>query len=67
MIDDPSLIIIDQELDGYDLLAQELDVVGGTLTINKYETFTSQNPISIDCSPLTWWLIISSKIIIRIY
>ena len=40
MIDDPSLIIIDQEPDEYDILAQELDVVG-TLTINKYETFTS--------------------------
>jgi hypothetical protein len=56
MIDDPSLIITDQEPDGYDLLARELDVVGGTLTIDEYETFTSQNPITIDCSPLTWWL-----------
>jgi hypothetical protein len=56
MIDDPSLIITDQEPDRYDLLARELDVVGGTLTIDEYETYTSQNPISIDCSPLTWWL-----------
>ena len=56
IIDDPSLIITDQEPDGYDLLARELDVVGGTLTIDEYETYTSQNPITIDCSPLTWWL-----------
>ena len=54
MIDDSSLIIMDQELDGYDILARQLDVVGGTLTIDEYETFMSQNPISIDCSPLTW-------------
>jgi hypothetical protein len=56
MIDDPSLIITDQEPDGYDVLARELDVVGGALDIDEYETFTSQKPISIDCSPLTWWL-----------
>jgi hypothetical protein len=55
MIDDPSLIITEQEPDEYDILAQELDVVG-TTTIDEYETFTSQVPISIDCSPLTWWL-----------
>ena len=55
MIDDPSLIITEQEPDEYDILAQELDVVG-TSTIDEYETFTSQVPISIDCSPLTWWL-----------
>ena len=55
MIDDPSLIITEQEPDKYDILAQELDVVGIS-TIDEYETFTSQVPISIDCSPLTWWL-----------
>ena len=55
MIDDPSLIITEQEPDKYDILAQELDVVG-TSTIDEYETFTSQVPISIDCSPLTWCL-----------
>ena len=56
MIDDPSLIITDQEPDEYDILAKELDVVGGTSTIDEYETFASQIPISIDCSPLMWWL-----------
>jgi hAT family C-terminal dimerisation region len=55
MIDDLSLMITEQEPDEYDILAQELDVVG-TSTIDEYETFTSQVPISIDCSPLTWWL-----------
>ena len=55
MIDDLSLMITEQEPDKYDILAQELDVVG-TSTIDEYETFTSQVPISIDCSPLTWWL-----------
>jgi hypothetical protein len=54
MTDDPSFIITDQEPDGYDLLARELDVVSGAFTIVKYETFSSQKPISIDCSPLTW-------------
>ena len=56
MMDDSSLIVTGQEPDEYDLLALELDIVGGTLTIDEYETFTSQIPISIDCSPLTWWL-----------
>ena len=55
MIDDSSLIITEQEPDEYDILAQELDVVG-TSTIDEYETFTSQVSISINCSPLTWWL-----------
>jgi hypothetical protein len=53
MIDDSSLMIMGQEPDEYDLLARELDVVGGTSPIDEYETFTSQIPISIDCSPLT--------------
>ena len=53
MIDDLSLIITDQKPDGYDILARELDVVGGTLTIDEYETYTSQNPISIVCFLLT--------------
>jgi hAT family C-terminal dimerisation region len=42
--------------DEYDLLAQELDVVNATSSIDEYETFTSQMPISIECSPLIWWL-----------
>ena len=56
MMDDSSLMITGQEPDEYDLLARELDVVGGTSSIDKYKTFTSQIPISIDCSLLTWWL-----------
>jgi hAT family C-terminal dimerisation region len=42
--------------DEYELLARELDVVGANSDIDEYETFTSQVPISIDCSPLIWWL-----------
>jgi hypothetical protein len=30
--------------------------VGANGNIDEYETFTSQIPISIDCSPLIWWL-----------
>ena len=49
-------IISKRQPDEYDLLAQELDVVGATSNIDEYEIYTSQMPISIDCSPLTWWL-----------
>ena len=42
--------------DEYELLARELDVVGANSDIDEYETFTSQILISIDCSPLIWWL-----------
>ena len=42
--------------DEYELLARELDVVGANSDIDEYETFTTQVPISIDCSPLIWWL-----------
>ena len=44
------------QLDEYDLLAQELDVVGIVSFVDEYEAYTSQTPILIDCSPLTWWL-----------
>jgi hypothetical protein len=51
----PSLVPRPQ-LDEYDLLAQELDVVGIVSSIDEYEAYTLQTPIPIDCSPLTWWL-----------
>jgi hypothetical protein len=44
------------QLDEYNLLAQELDVVGIVSSIDEYEVYTSQTPIPIDYSPLTWWL-----------
>ncbi|KAF6518215.1 hypothetical protein HZS61_002293 [Fusarium oxysporum f. sp. conglutinans] len=44
------------ELDEYDLLAQELNVIGTEPDVDEYETYTSQPPIPIDCSPLVWWL-----------
>jgi hAT family C-terminal dimerisation region len=44
------------QLDEYDLLAQELDVVSIVSFVNEYEAYTSQTPILINCSPLTWWL-----------
>jgi hypothetical protein len=56
IIDDPSLIITDQELNWYNFLAWELDIVSGILTIDKYKTYTSKNPIPINCSSLIWWL-----------
>jgi hypothetical protein len=44
------------ELDEYDPLAQELNVIGTEPDVDEYETYTSQPPIPIDCSPLVWWL-----------
>ncbi|KYK61934.1 HAT domain-containing protein [Drechmeria coniospora] len=44
------------ELDEYDLLAQEPEVIGTDPYVDEYETYTSQSPIPIDCSPLAWWL-----------
>ncbi|EXL52769.1 hypothetical protein FOCG_08532 [Fusarium oxysporum f. sp. radicis-lycopersici 26381] len=44
------------ELDGYDLLAKELNVIGTDPGVAEYETYTSQPPIPIDCSRLVWWL-----------
>jgi hypothetical protein len=44
-------------LDEYDLLAQELDVVGPAMSeLDEYKSFITKTPIAIDCSPLTWWL-----------
>lgn len=31
-------------------------MVGIVSTVDEYEAYTSQTPIPIDCSPLTWWL-----------
>ncbi|KJZ69425.1 hypothetical protein HIM_11198 [Hirsutella minnesotensis 3608] len=46
-----------QVLDEYDLLALELDVVSPAMNeVDEYKSFTTQAPVPIDCSPLTWWL-----------
>ena len=50
----PSLLKSEPIPDEYELLTWELDVVGANSYIDEYETFTSQVPISIDCSPLIW-------------
>lgn len=43
--------------DEYDLLAQQLDVVGPAMDeIDEYKSFISQTPIAIDGSALVWWL-----------
>lgn len=44
------------EQDEYDLIAQELEVIGTEPVVDEYESYISQSPIPIDCSPLTWWL-----------
>ncbi|KAG7416610.1 Zinc finger BED domain-containing protein DAYSLEEPER [Fusarium oxysporum f. sp. raphani] len=49
------------ELDEYDLLAQELNVIGTEPDVDEYETYTSQPPIPIDCPPLVWWLLDEQK------
>ncbi|EMT69251.1 hypothetical protein FOC4_g10000067 [Fusarium odoratissimum] len=46
-----------RRLDEYDLLARELDVVSPSMSeLDEYDAFTTQPPIIIDCSPLSWWL-----------
>ncbi|KAF6528364.1 hypothetical protein HZS61_008666 [Fusarium oxysporum f. sp. conglutinans] len=46
-----------RRLDEYDLLARELDVVSLSMSeLDEYDAFTTQPPIVIDCSPLSWWL-----------
>ncbi|KAH7461642.1 hypothetical protein FOMA001_g19045 [Fusarium oxysporum f. sp. matthiolae] len=46
-----------RRLDEYDLLARELDVVSPSMSeLDEYDAFTTQPPIVIDCSPLSWWL-----------
>jgi hypothetical protein len=42
------------QLDKYNLLAQELDVVGIVSSIDEYKVYTLQTPILIDCSLLAW-------------
>jgi hAT family C-terminal dimerisation region len=49
-------LVSTREPDEYDLLAQELDVIGPLADVDEYETYTSESPIPIDCSPLSWWL-----------
>ncbi|KJZ69575.1 hypothetical protein HIM_11037 [Hirsutella minnesotensis 3608] len=53
----PELRNQSHQLDEYDLLARELDVVSPAMNeIDEYKSFTTQTPVPIDCSPLTWWL-----------
>lgn len=55
----PGLIDQSQPPDEYDLLAQELDVVGAAMNaLDEYKSFTAQTPITIDCSALAWWLLV---------
>ncbi|KAJ0137814.1 inner membrane protease subunit 1, partial [Fusarium oxysporum f. sp. albedinis] len=36
---------------------RELDVVSPSMSeLDEYDAFTTQPPIVIDCSPLSWWL-----------
>ncbi|KJZ68291.1 hypothetical protein HIM_12320 [Hirsutella minnesotensis 3608] len=44
------------EQDEYDLLAQELNVIGTESDVDEYGAYTSQSPVPIDCSALAWWL-----------
>jgi hypothetical protein len=45
------------DLDEYDILARELDVVSPAISkLDEYEFFTAQPPVALDCSPLAWWL-----------
>lgn len=53
----PTLIDQLHPPDEYDLLAQELDVVGPAMDdFDEYKSFINQTPNMIDCSPLAWWL-----------
>lgn len=53
----PELRVKLQPPDEYDLLARELDVVNPPINKrDEYQSFISQTPIAIDCSPLAWWL-----------
>jgi hypothetical protein len=45
-------LVSTREPDEYDLLAQELNVIGPLADVHEYETYTSESPIPIDCSPL---------------
>ena len=49
----PELRNQSHQLDEYDLLARELDVVSPAMNeVDDYKSFTTQTPIPIDCSPL---------------
>jgi hypothetical protein len=53
----PKFVDGSQSPDEYDLLAQQLDVVGPAMDeIDEYKSFISQTPITIDGSALAWWL-----------
>jgi hypothetical protein len=54
-------LVSTREPDEWDLLAQELNVIGLLADVDEYETYTSESPILIDCSPLSWWLRDSNK------
>jgi hypothetical protein len=45
--------VLKAQPDEYDLLAQELDVIGTVSSVDEYKAYTLQTPILIDCSPLT--------------
>jgi hypothetical protein len=50
-----SSLVPEAQSDEYDLLAQELEVVGTRSDTDEYEFYTDQGFISIDCSPFIWW------------
>lgn len=53
----PDLRDKQQPPDEYELLARELDVVRPAMNeLDEYQSFITQTPVAIDCSPLTWWL-----------
>lgn len=53
----PGLHDESQPPDEYDLLAEELDVVGPAMNeLDEYKAFTAQTPVAIDCSALAWRL-----------
>ncbi|KAJ6436596.1 hypothetical protein O9K51_10838 [Purpureocillium lavendulum] len=44
----------------YELLARELDLVRPAMNeLDEYKSFVTQTPVAIDCSPLTWWPVLS--------
>ena len=49
----PGLVDDSQTPDEYDLLAEELDVVGPAMNeLDEYKAFTAQTPVAIDGSAL---------------
>jgi len=47
---------LSQELDEFDLMAKDLDVISRSSEENEYEMYISQNSIQISGSALDWWL-----------